>query len=43
MKVIKKILAVLLLIITILAVSYLIYTAKQIPSTEAIYETAKSI
>lgn len=43
MKTIKRILAVLLLIITVLAVSYFVYTAKNLPITEAIYETAKSI
>lgn len=43
MKTLKRILAVLLLIVTVLAVSYFIYTAKNLPVTEVIYETAKSI
>lgn len=43
MKTIKRILAVLLLIITVLVVSYFIYTAKQIPKTEALYEITKKI
>lgn len=43
MKTIKRILAVLLLIVTVLAVSYLVYTAKQIPKTEALYEITKNI
>lgn len=43
MKTIKRILAVLLLIITVLAVSYLIYTVKQIPNAEAIYEITKNM
>lgn len=43
MKTIKRILAVLLLIVTVLVVSYFIYTAKQIPKTEALYEITKNI
>ena len=46
MKTLKKIIAVLLLFITILAVSYIVYTAKQIPPentiSEVLYEVAKT-
>ena len=46
MKIVKRIMAVLLLFITILAVSYFIYTAKQIPSENTVagatYEVAKT-
>ena len=46
MKTLKRIIAVLLLFITILAVSYVVYTAKQIPSentiSEVLYEVAKT-
>lgn len=46
MKTFKRIMAILLLIITVLAVSYLVYTAKQIqPATvvsEVLYEMAKA-
>ena len=46
MKTLKRIIAVLLLFITILAVSYVVYTAKQIPPENAIlevlYEIAKT-
>lgn len=38
MKTLKRIIAVLLLFITILAVSYIVYTAKQIPLENAISE-----
>lgn len=38
MKTLKRIIAVLLLFITILAVSYVVYTAKQIPPENAILE-----
>ena len=44
MKTLKRIIAVLLLFITILAVSYFVYTAKQIPPentiSEVLYEVA---
>ena len=44
MKTLKRIIAVLLLFITILAVSYVVYTAKQIPPentiSEVMYEVA---
>ena len=44
MKTLKRIIAVLLLFITILAVSYVVYTAKQIPPvntiSEVLYEMA---
>lgn len=46
MKTFKRIMAILLLIITVLGVSYLVYTAKQIqPETavsEVLYEMAKA-
>lgn len=46
MKTLKRIIAVLLLFITILAVSYVVYTARQIPFgntiSEALYEIAKT-
>lgn len=46
MKTLKRIIAVLLLFITILAVSYVVYTAKQIPPentiSEVLYEIAKA-
>ena len=46
LKTFKRIMAILLLIITVLAVSYLVYTAKQIqPETavsEVLYELAKT-
>ncbi len=46
MKTLKRIIAVLLLFITILAVSYVVYTAKQIPHentiSEVLYEIAKT-
>ena len=46
MKIVKRIMAVLLLFITILAVSYFVYTAKQIPLENTIsgatYEVAKT-
>ena len=46
MKTLKRIIAVLLLFITILAVSYIVYTVKQIPTentiSEALYEIAKT-
>ena len=46
MKTFKRIIAVLLLFITILAVSYVVYTAKQIPLentiSEVLYEIAKA-
>lgn len=45
MKTLKRIIAVLLLFITILAVSYVVYTIKQIPPenaiSEVLYEIAK--
>lgn len=45
MKTLKRIMAVLLLFITILAVSYVVYTIKQIPPenaiSEVLYEIAK--
>ena len=44
MKIVKRIMAVLLLFITIMAVSYFVYTAKQIPPentiSEVLYEVA---
>ena len=47
MKTLKRIIAVLLLFITILAVSYFIYTAKQIPSENTVsgaaYEVATTV
>ena len=46
MKTLKRIIAVLLLFITILAVSYIVYTTKQIPLentiSEVLYEVAKT-
>ncbi len=46
MKTLKRIIAVLLLFITILAVSYIVYTTKQIPTentiSEVLYEVAKT-
>ena len=46
MKTLKRIIAVLLLFITILAVSYVVYTVKQIPPeniiSEVLYEIAKA-
>ena len=46
MKTFKRIIAILSLIIIILAVSYVVYTAKQIPSentiSEVLYEIAKT-
>lgn len=46
MKTLKRIIAVLLLFITILAVSYIVYTTKQIPPentiSEVLYEVAKT-
>ena len=46
MKTLKRIIAVLLLFITILAVSYIVYTTKQIPTentiAEVLYEVAKT-
>ena len=46
MKTLKRIIAVLLLFITILSVSYIVYTAKQIPSENTVagatYEVAKT-
>ena len=46
MKTLKRIIAVLLLFITILAVSYIVYTARQIPLentiSEELYEIAKT-
>ena len=46
MKTLKRIIAVLLLFITILAVSYIVYTVKQIPLentiSEVLYEVAKT-
>lgn len=42
MKTLKRIIAVLLLFITILAVSYIVYTAKQIPPSEVLHEMAKT-
>ena len=46
MKIVKRIMAVLLLFTTILAVSYFVYAAKQIPSENTIagatYEVAKT-
>ena len=47
MKIVKRIMAVLLLFITILAVSYFVYTAKQISSENTIsgvtYEVATTV
>lgn len=47
MKIVKRIMAVLLLFITILAVSYFVYTAKQIPSENTVsgvaYEVATTV
>ena len=46
MKILKRIIAVLLLFITILAVSYIVYTTRQIPPentiSEVLYEIAKT-
>lgn len=46
MKTLKRIIAVLLLFITILAVTYIVYTIKQIPQenivSEVLYEVAKT-
>ena len=46
MKTFKRIVAILSLIIIVLAVSYLVYTAKQIPQentiSEVLYEVAKT-
>lgn len=46
MKTLKRIIAVLLLFITILAVSYIVYKARQIPPentiSEVLYEIAKT-
>lgn len=46
MKTLKRIIAVLLLFITILAVTYIVYTIKQIPPentfSEVLYEVAKT-
>lgn len=46
MKIFKRIIAILSLIIIILAVSYIVYTAKQIPPdntiSEVLYEIAKT-
>ena len=46
MKTLKRIIAVLLLFITILAVSYIVYTARKIPPentiSEVLYEIAKT-
>ncbi len=47
MKIVKRIKAVLLLFITIFAVSYFVYTAKQIPSENTVsgaaYEVATTV
>lgn len=43
MKTLKRIIAVLLLFITILAVSYFIYTAKQIPSKNTVWGAAYEV
>ncbi len=43
MKIVKRIMAVLLLFITILAVSYFIYTAKQIPSENTVWGAAYEV
>lgn len=47
MKIVKRIMAVLLLFITILAVSYFVYAAKQIPSENTVsgaaYEAATTV
>ena len=47
MKIVKRIMAVLLLFITILAVSYIVYTAKQIPPENTVagaaYEMATTV
>lgn len=46
MKIFRRIMAVLLLLLTILIVSYIVYTARQIPVdegvSEVIYEIAKT-
>ena len=46
MKTLKRLIAVLLLFITILAVGYIVYTVKQIPPentiSEVLYEVAKT-
>ena len=42
MKTVKRILAILFIIVIVVVISYVVYTAKHIP-TEAVYEAAESI
>ena len=43
MKILKRILAVVLLILMILLISYAVFTAKQLASSEAAYEAIQTI
>ena len=43
MKILKRILAVAVLILIILLISYAVFTAKQLQNSEAIYEAIQSI
>ena len=43
MKILKRILAVVLLILMILLISYAVFTAKQLQNSEAIYEAMQTI
>ena len=43
MKILKRILAVAVLILVILGISYAVFTAKQLQNSEAIYEAIQSI
>ena len=43
MKILKRILAVAVLIIVILLISYAVFTAKQLQNSEAIYEAIQGI
>lgn len=42
MKTVKRILAILFIIVIAVVISYVVYTAKQIP-TEAVYEAAENL
>ena len=42
MKTLKRIIAVISIIVVILLVSYIVFTAKKIESAEVLYETTKS-
>ena len=42
MKTLKRIIAVISIILVILLVSYIVFTARQIESAEVLYETTKS-